>query len=101
MSPPAEPITEPRQLTLPPAAQEVLANLGEDEQREFISELLEALELAHQQNDLRPARDVIVAWYRTLIVASQADYEKKWDEALSDVSEDGYTLEQVKTRLGI
>jgi DnaJ-domain-containing protein 1 len=94
-------ITEPQQLDLPPRAQEVLANLTDDSQREFISELLESLELAREHNDLRPTRDVIEAWYRTLLAQNQAEYEKRWDEALRDTSRSGYSPEQVRTRLGL
>ena len=72
-----KPISNPRDLDLPPEVFDVLLSaLTEEGRANFERDLLRAIQQAQQRNNLRPVREVLEAWYRTLIVRKHPHYEE-------------------------
>jgi hypothetical protein len=72
-----KPISHPRDLDLPPEVFDVLLSaLTETGRANFERDLLHAIQQAQQRNNLRPVREVLEAWYRTLVVRKHPSYEE-------------------------
>jgi hypothetical protein len=70
----ADPIERPEDLALPPEAEEVFDHLTEEGARNFSREIMHALYQAQAKGNLRPVRDVVEAWYRSLLLKQHPDY---------------------------
>lgn len=86
----AKAIREPRNLRLPAdvwavlehfKTEEVLENLSEQGERNFQTELLEALRESITDNDLRPLQETLESWYRTLVVLRDPTFGPKFEWA--------------------
>ena len=95
------PIRRPRQLELPPEAATVLSRLTSEGRRRFIQELLEALATAQLGDDLRPVRDVVDAWLRTMVVRQRPGYERAMRRSAKAPTGCGLTVEDVRARLAV
>lgn len=62
-----ERIRHPENLDLPPEAADVFAALSPEGSQTFSQEILHALIKAQMKGNLRPVRDVVEAWYKTLV----------------------------------
>lgn len=71
----------PQDLELPPEIAEVFEGLTDEGRRAYVHKLMEALEAAQATNDLRPVRDVIEAYYRTLRVRQHPEYRRAIERA--------------------
>ena len=92
----ARPISSPRDLDLPAEVFDVLLNALTDEGRaDFERELLQAIQRAQQRNNLRPVREVLEAWYRTLIVRQHPDFEASMARARESTDRDGMTVDEL------
>ena len=88
------------ELHLPPRMGEVLGQLKPDAARRFIAEISEALASAQESNDRGPVRDVVEAWYRTVLVAGDPRYAQNVAAAGRSRPRHGETLDQVRRRFG-
>jgi hypothetical protein len=90
------PISRPGDLDLPPEVFDVLLNALTDEGRaNFERDLLQAIQRAQERNNLRPVREVLEAWYRTLIVRQHPDYEASVAWARESTDRDGMTVDEL------
>jgi hypothetical protein len=90
------PISRPGDLNLPPEVFDVLLNALTDEGRaNFERDLLQAIQRAQERNNLRPVREVLEAWYRTLIVRQHPDYEANVAWARESTDRDGLTVDEL------
>ncbi len=66
-------------------------------------EMLEAIESAHADGNLRPLQDVIHAWYRTLLFVRDPGYDEAVNQArqISVKSEKTYSAEELSEALGV
>lgn len=90
----------PSDLRLPPHLGEVMARLSGDGARRFTLEMVSALELAERENDLQPVRDVIEAWYRTVLVTADPAYAGNIGAALRSRPRRGQSVDQLRRRYG-
>lgn len=97
----AEEIRSPADLDLPPQAHEVFQNLSPYGREVFIGELFEALDESARKDNLRPLKDTIEAWYRTLIVRQDPNYEDNMKRAARSHPRKGISLDEVKGRIGV
>jgi hypothetical protein len=97
----ARPISSPRDLNLPPEVFDVLLKALTDEGRaNFERDLLRAIQRAQKRNNLRPVREVLEAWYRTLIVRQHPDYQESLAWARQSEDLDGKTVDELTQELG-
>jgi Family of unknown function (DUF6247) len=90
------PISRPGDLDLPPEVFNVLLNALTDEGRaNFERDLLHAIQRAQQRNNLRPVREVLESWYRTLVVRQHPDYAASMAWARGSEDEDGKTVDDL------
>jgi hypothetical protein len=68
-------IERPQELGLPPEAERVLEALTEHGAPVFSRDITRAIFQAQATGNLRPVRDVVEAWYRTLLLKSHPDYK--------------------------
>jgi hypothetical protein len=94
-------IERPQDLGLPPEAVEVFSHLTEHGASIFSQEIVQALMKAQRRGNLRPVRDVVEAWYRTLILRQDPSYEENVDWAKRSRPKKGRTLEGFKATLGV
>jgi len=83
----AQAISSPRDLDLSHEQFKVLLDALNEEGREnFTSDLVKAIEAAQARNNLRPVKEVLEAWYRTLVVRQHPDYQRnlKWARESED-----------------
>jgi hypothetical protein len=75
-----EVIERPQDLNLPPETETVFAHLTKHGAEVFSQEITRALLQAQDKGNLRPVKDVVEAWYRTLLLWSQPGYDEavKW-----------------------
>lgn len=101
----SEAIREPRYLELPPEAdrayEELSPYLTNEGREAFLRELIHALVVSHAENNLRPVQDVIAAWYRTLLLRSDPNYEENIKRARRSRPRRGVPLEEVRKRFGL
>jgi hypothetical protein len=105
-STPAEGITHPAQLWLPPRlerANEVFASLSPSGRARFISEFVQALYEARSTDNLRPLQDVVETWYRTLVARRSPDYEAgiAWAREHEPSRDDLVDVQELRGRMGI
>ncbi len=97
----AKPISSPKDLDLPPEVFDVLLSALTDEGRaNFERDLLQAIQRAQKRNNLRPVREVLEAWYRTLLVRRHPDYQESLAWARQSEDRDGMTVDEVMQELG-
>lgn len=72
----AEQILTASDLGMPPQAAEVLSALTIDGSQAFSQQIVQALIKAQMKNDLRPVRDVVEAWYRTLLFVNDEGHDR-------------------------
>ena len=89
------------ELRLPPRMAQVLGQLKPEPARRFIAELAESLEMAEEANDLGPVRDVVEAWYRTVLIAADPRYNLNLAAAGRSRPRTGLSVEQVRRRYGL
>ena len=90
------PISSPSDLDLPPEVFDVLLNALTDEGRaNFERDLLHAIQRAQERNNLRPVREVLESWYRTLVVRQHPDYEESMAWARNSKDTDGMTVDEL------
>lgn len=97
------PISRPRDLDLPPEVFDVLLeSLTEQGRANFERQLLEALRLAQKRNNLRPVREVLESWYRTLVVRQHPDYQASLAAARQEPYREGEgeTVDELMRELG-
>lgn len=92
-------ITRPEDLGLPPEADEVLSHLTPGGSAAFSQEIMRALMQAQSKGNLRPVRDVVEAWYRTLVLRSQPDYMESIAWAQATHPREGSVAEELLTHL--
>lgn len=83
---PAAKLREPEQLYVPPSSkerelQDVLDHATPEGAKEFMRQVMAAVQESQETDDLRPINTVIESWYRTLVFLSRPDFEKKLEEA--------------------
>lgn len=89
------PISHPKDLDLPPEVFDVLLKaLTEKGRANFERDLLRAIQEAQQRNNLRPVREVLEAWYRTLVVRQHPDYEGNLAWARRGKEQDAVPVEE-------
>lgn len=96
-----ERISRPRDLGLPPDAEQVFEALTQEGEKAFSQEIVAALLKAEATNDFRPVRDVVEAWYRTLLFVRAPGHDEAIEWANSTEPGEGMTFDQFKDRLGI
>lgn len=99
----AQEIREPADLQLKPELEgqfpdlfERLTKAGKDR---FVREMIEALFAAQKRNSLRPVRDVINAWYRTLIVFDDPNYGDNVKSARRSRPTQGESVKELRERI--
>ncbi|HYP22942.1 MAG TPA: DUF6247 family protein [Actinomycetota bacterium] len=93
-------IVRPEELGLPSEAREVFDRLTTEGARAFSRDIVQALLEAQARGNLRPVRDVVDAWYRTLQFVQQPHH----DEAVAWAGrDDGPDLdrEDLERQLGL
>jgi hypothetical protein len=101
MAAPPAPITQASDFKLPPKVSEVFANLTQEGERQFIDEMLAALESADEHDDFRSVLDVVEAWYRTLLVVRDPGFEGSLKKARKTESRRGHDVRSLRQRLGM
>jgi hypothetical protein len=97
----ARPISSPGDLDLPAEVFDVLlGSLTKHGRANFERELLEAIRQAQKRNNLRPVREVLEAWYRTLVVRQHPDYEANLALARRSKERNGKTVDELMQELG-
>ncbi|HEV8149559.1 MAG TPA: DUF6247 family protein [Gemmatimonadales bacterium] len=67
----------------------------------FQRDLLQAIQRAQQRNNLRPVREVLESWYRTLVVRQDPDFEASLTWARQSKDRDGITtVDELMRELG-
>lgn len=99
---PAEKLREPEELYVPPDFSKkdldaILENLTPEGGRDFVGQIMEAMERAKNEGDLRPINLVVESWYRTLIFLSRSRFNELWDEA-QEAEGPRLTLEDIRER---
>jgi uncharacterized protein DUF6247 len=98
-------IRQPADLVLPPELEEVFSeffpHLTEADWAQFIRELAQAFVASKEKNNLRPLQEVIHAWYRTLVVRDDPDYEANVRAARRARPKRGVSLEELRERFGV
>jgi Family of unknown function (DUF6247) len=90
-----KPINRPADLDLSPEVFDVLFKaLTEHGRANFDRDLLRAIQQAQQRNNLRPVREVLEAWYRTLVVRQHPDYEGSLEWARQNKEQDAVPVEE-------
>ena len=93
---PVEPISSPADLDLSHEHFRVLTeSLTEQGWRNFMRELIEAIERAQERNDLRPVRDTMESWYRTLLIRQTPGYEANLAWARTSKERAGVPVEEI------
>lgn len=91
-----EPIRIPADLDLSHEHFRVLTEaLTEQGRLNLTLELIDAIERAQARNDLRPVRDTIEAWYRTLLIRQTPGYETNLAWARKSEERSGAPVEEV------
>ena len=88
-------------LRLPPHLIDVLGRLKPDEASRFNREIVGALSAAEQTNDLRALRDVIEAWYRTVLVSADQAYSDSIAAAQKSRPRRGESVDALRRRYGL
>ncbi len=88
-------------LNLPPEMDGVLGRLGPDDTARFSREIVAAIAASEQTNDLRPVRDVIEAWYRTVLVTSDGAYRASMAAAVKARPRRGESADDLRRRFGL
>jgi hypothetical protein len=89
------------ELHLPPEMNGVLARLGPDDAARFNREIVAAISAAEEASDLRPIRDVIEAWYRTVLVTSDRGYQGNMAAAIKARPRRGESPDDLRRRYGL
>ena len=76
-------IERPQEMGLPPEAEQVLEALTERGAPVFSQEITRAIFKAQATGNLRPVRDVVEMWYRTLLFKNQPGYQEivRWSHS--------------------
>jgi hypothetical protein len=77
-----------------------MARLTADASRRFMLEMLSALEAAEREDDLQPVRDVIEAWYRTVLITADPAYVANIEAAVRSRPRRGQTVAELRRRYG-
>jgi hypothetical protein len=88
-------------LQLPPQLNDVLGRLRPDDLGRFNRELVAAISAAEQTNDLRALRDVIEAWYRTVLVTADSAFAGNMAVAIRGRPRKGESVQDLRRRYGI
>ena len=88
-------------LRLPPRMVDVLGRLKPEEAGRFNREMVGALSAAEQTNDLRALRDVIEAWYRTVLVTADQAYTASIAAAQKSRPRRGESVDDLRRRYGL
>ncbi|MFY9615870.1 MAG: DUF6247 family protein [Candidatus Dormiibacterota bacterium] len=88
-------------LRLPPHLNDVLGRLRPEEAGRFNREMVAALSAAEQTNDLRALRDVIEAWYRTVLVTADNAFAGNMSAAVKGRPRKGESVQDLRRRYGI
>src|SRR5688500_334500 len=82
--------------------QELTPHLTEEGHTQLTMELIKALDLSGRIGNAQPVNDVISAWYRTLVLRSQPDYDdvmaEAWDE--ESLEREALTVEEMRAEFG-
>jgi len=97
----ADAISSPRDLDLSHEQFAVLLNaLNEQGRENFTRDLIKALETAQAKNNLRPVKEVLEAWYRTLTVRRHPDYQRNLAWARESEEREALTVDDALGGLG-
>jgi hypothetical protein len=88
-------------LRLPPRLNDVLGRLRPDDAGRLNREMVVALDTAEATNDLRAMRDVIEAWYRTVLVSTDPRFNANMSTAARSRPRRGESVEDLRRRYGI
>ncbi len=88
-------------LRLPPKLGDVLGRLKPEDAGRFNREIVAAVSAAEQTNDLRALRDVIEAWYRTVLVTADHAYAGNMSSAVKARPRRGESVDDLRRRYGI
>ena len=83
--------------------EEVWDNLSPQGERDFQTEVLEALRVSIAGNDLRPLQETLESWYRTLIVLKDPSFGPKFEWATKNPPDPkaGRSLKDFRKSLGL
>lgn len=91
----ADRIDRPEDLNLPPEAAEVFAHLTAEGAERFSREIMDALIKAQMKGNLRPVRDVVEAWYRSLKLVQLESHTTAVAEVRTSNVGDGVSLSDI------
>ena len=98
-------ISRPKDLEMPPEARQVFndlfPHLTEDGKQDLVNDVMEAVERAQRENNLRPLQETIEAWYHTLIVMNDEGFDASLKRARRSRPKSGLTVQQLRTRFGV
>lgn len=94
-----ERIERAEDLDLPPEAREVFGHLTEDGSTQFSQEIIEALWQAQEKGNLRPVKDVVDAWYRSLLIWRDSEHQDATTWAKRTRQRSGVSLEELRDKL--
>lgn len=93
-----EKITRPEDLDLPKEAIDVFAALTPKGAETFSREIVEALLKAQRKGNLRPIKDVVDAWYRSLLLVRDPTHLEAVAWAKKTRKRTGISLDELKER---
>jgi hypothetical protein len=88
-------------LRLPPRLTDILGRLKPADAGRLNRELVAALSEAEETNDLRAMRDVIEAWYRTVLVSADPTFASNMAAATRSRPRRGESVEDLRRRYGM
>lgn len=94
-----ERIERVQDLDLPPEAREVFTHLTEDGSTQFSQEIIAALWQAQEKGNLRPVKDVVDAWYRSLLIWRDSAHGDATTWAKRTRRRSGVPLEELRDKL--
>lgn len=105
MSVAAVAISRPKDLEIPPEARQtfrdIFPHLTDEGKEHLVNEIMEAVERAQQENNLRPLQETIEAWYNTMIVMGDKGFGPNLKRARRSRPKSGFTVQQLRTRFGV
>ena len=88
-------------LRLPPRMLDTLGRLKPEDAARFNREIVGALTAAEQTDDLRGLRDVIEAWYRTVLVSADIAFAGNIAAAQKARPRRGESVDDLRRRYGL
>lgn len=98
----AERLRDPEKLYSPPdrykeGLERILRELPPESAREFIRQVLDAVNRSKMEGDLRPLDVVVQSWVRTLMFMTRSKFDELWEEA-EHTDGPRLTLEDIRKR---